>query len=112
MNLMNGMKRRKKTRMRKFTFEYQKGQYVCDICYCHYERKHGRKIDKKVAKLTFYTQDYNSNNLDKICTTLQQHVHELWICDKCINDLGMEWVRTFDKRYKVWHKEEEHGTEI
>lgn len=95
--------------MKKFTITYENGFCNCDICFTHYERVKGKKQGKKIAKLTYYTQDFKSNKSDKICTTAQKHPHELWICDKCLSDLGLEWLKTFDDRYKIWRKNDEQG---
>lgn len=47
----------------------------------------------QVAKIEYYTQDYESNKRKgKICKNLQKHPHSIWICGKCINDFLAEWT--------------------
>lgn len=85
--------------MKKFKLDYAKGFVNCDICFKH--------EGKKIAKLKYYTQDYGSNKRKgKICKNPQKHPHEIWICDKCIEDLKSEWWRTFNERYECWNTEE------
>lgn len=70
--------------MRKFTVEISKAtNCICNICH----------RDGRVAKIKYYTQDYGSNKRKgKICKTLQKHPHEIWMCEKCMEDFKSEWI--------------------
>ena len=57
----------------------------CDICH----------RANRVAKIKYYTQDYGSNKRKgKVCKNLQKHPHSIWICEKCMDDIKSEWIRS------------------
>ena len=72
--------------MKKFTVGISKyTNCCCNICH---------RLNR-VAKIRYYTQDYRSNKRKgKICKNLQKHPHEIWICEKCMDDLKSEWTRS------------------
>ena len=84
--------------MKKFSLSFAKGSVNCDVCFQH--------ENKKIAKLKYYTQDYASNKRKgKICKTPQKHHHEIWICDRCLQDLRGEWWSKTNERFECWDKE-------
>ena len=70
--------------MKKFEIEISNTtNCVCNICF---------RTDR-VAKISYYTQDYGSNKREgKYCKTPQKHPHSIWICEKCMKDFHSAWV--------------------
>lgn len=88
--------------MRKWDIAFDTGAVTCNICHRHSD---GRYSDygMKIAKIKYYTQDYGSNNRKgKICKRLQKHPHEIWICDKCLDDFRSEWWSKSTERMRIW----------
>lgn len=99
--------------MKKFDITFDKGACTCNICHRHYVRKAGKLYPQRIVKIKYYTQNYASNKIrGKICQNLQKHPHEIWICEKCLDDLRSEWWSKTNEQNKIWGFEKDEPIEM